>query len=172
MASGDTLFVLTAADFNEPPSSNFATFDTRNGRNCLDFDADTDEEAIRTLIMPQNYANTTGITAVLWMGSTTDQTSGTVAWEILLERVIEDSSDLDADSFATSAAGNRFTQTAPAGASQIASDSKTIAKGAVMDSVVAGDMFRIKIRRDADGTSQTDSMTGDAELYGIEIRET
>jgi hypothetical protein len=172
MASGDTLFVLTAADFNEPPSSNFAQADTRNGRNCYDFDADTDEEIVRTLIMPQNYANTTGITVTLWTGSSTDQTSGVVAWEILLERVIPDSSDLDADSFAASAAGNRFTQTAPAGASQIAKDSKTIAKGTVMDSVVAGDMFRLKIRRDADGTSQTDSMTGDAELYGVEIRET
>lgn len=172
MASGDTLFVLTAADFNEPPSSNFATLDTRNGRNCLDFDAGTDEEAICTFIMPQNYSDTTGITVDFWTGSTTDQTSGSVAWEILLERVIEDSTDLDADSFATSAAGNRFTQAAPAGGSQIAHDSKTIAKGVVMDSVVAGDMFRIKIRRDADGTSQTDDMTGDAELYGIEIKET
>lgn len=172
MASGDTLFILTAADFNELPSSNFATPDTRNGRNCYDFDADTDEEIIRTLIMPQIYSNATGITCLIWMGSTTDQTSGVVAWEILLERVIEDDTDLDADSFAASAAGNRFTQTAPAGSSQIAHDTKTIVKGTVMDSVVAGDMFRLKLRRDADGTSQTDSMTGDAEFYGIEIRET
>ena len=172
MASGDTLFVLTAADFNEPPASNFATPDTRNGRNCYDFDASSDEEIIRTLIMPQKYSNATGITCQMWTGSSTDQTSGAVAWEILLERVIEDSTDLDADGFATSAAGNRFTQTAPAGVSQIANDTKTIAKGTVMDSVVAGDMFRLKIRRDADGTSQTDDMTGDAEFYGIEIRET
>lgn len=171
MASGDTLAIFTPLS-NEPPSSSFATLDTRNERPCLDFDADADEEVVFTGIMPQNYDNTTGVTAHLWTGSTTDQTSNVIAWEILFERVIEDSTDLDADSFATSAAGNRFEQTAPAGASQIAHDIKTIAKGATMDSVIAGDKFRLKIRRDADGTSQTDSMTGDAELYGIEIRET
>lgn len=171
MASGDTLLIFTP-QANEPPSSSFATLDIRNSRPCLDFDAAADEEAVFAGIMPQSYANTTGVTIVLTMGSTTDQTSGTVAWELLFERIINDSTDLDADSFATSAAGNRFTQTAPGGASQPAIDSKTIAKGAVMDSVVAGDPFRLKIRRDADGTSQTDSMTGDAELYSIELRET
>lgn len=171
MASGDTLAIFTPLN-NEPPSSGYATLDVRNSRSCLDFDADTDEEAVFTGIMPQSYANTTGVTVHLWTGSSTDQTSGTIAWELLFERVIEDSTDLDADSFATSAAGNRFVQTAPTGASQIAHDTKAIAKGTVLDSVVAGDMFRLKIRRDADGTSQTDSMTGDAELFGIEIRET
>ena len=89
----------------------------------------------------------------------------------MFERIINDSTDLDADSFVASAAGNRFAQTAPGSASQPAIDSISIAKGSDMDSVVAGDPFRLKIRRDANGTSQTDSMTGDAELYRIEIRE-
>ncbi len=171
MASGDTLIVFTPLH-NEPPASNFATFDTRNSRPCLDFDAAADEEAVFSGIMPQNYSDTTGVTIIIEMGSSTDQTTNVVAWEFLFERIIEDSTDLDADSFATSAAGNRFEQTAPAGASQVAIDSKTIAKGATMDSVVAGDPFRLKVRRDADGTSQTDSMTGDAEFFHLEIRET
>ncbi len=101
-----------------------------------------------------------------------ESTKKGIVWECLFERVINDSTDLDADSFATTAAGNRFTQTAPAGASQPAIDTISIAKGAVMDSVVAGDPFRLKIRRDANGTSQTDSMTGDAELFRVELRET
>ena len=171
MASGETLAVFLPYN-DEPPSSSYATLDTRNERPCLDFDAGSDEEAVFSGIMPAHYDNLTGVTVILWMGSTTDQTTGSAAWELLFERVIEDSSDLDADSFAASAAGNRFTQAAPAGSSQIAEDSKAIAKGSDMDSVVKGDHFRLKIRRDADGTSQTDDMTGDAELYAVEIRET
>ncbi len=171
MASGDTLLIFTAQN-NQPPASNFATLDSRNGRLCLDYDADADEEGVFSGVMPQNYSDATGVDIVVTMGSTTDQTSGTVAWELLFERIINDSTDLDADSFAASAAGNRFTQTAPGGASQPAIDSISIAKGADMDSVVAGDPFRLKVRRDANGTSQTDSMTGDAELFRVEIRET
>lgn len=171
MASGDTLFNLFPA-MNEAPASNPAYPGERNRRPILRFDDSTDGEAIFTVVMPQHYANTTGVTCIVEMSSETDQTTGSVAWEILFERVIEDSTNLDADSFATSASGNRFTQAAPAGSSQPAKDSKTIAKGTLMDSVVAGDTCRIKIRRDADGTSQTDDMTGDAELYRIEVKET
>ena len=40
--------------------------------------------------------------------------------------------------------------------------------GVDMDSVAAGERFRIKITRDA----ASDTATGDAELTGIEIRET
>jgi hypothetical protein len=171
MASGDTLYVFTAQD-NEPPASLFATPDTRNSRPCLDFVDGSDTSAVFSGIMPQSYSSTTGVTIRIVMGSTTDQTSGTVAWECLFERVINDSTNLDADSFVASAAGNRFTQNAPAGASQPAIDSVAITDGANMDFVVAGDPFRLKITRDGDGTSQTDSMTGDAELYSVEIQET
>jgi hypothetical protein len=41
-----------------------------------------------------------------------------------------------------------------------------------MDSVAAGEIFRLKITRDADGTSGTDDLTGDAELLGVEVKET
>lgn len=172
MASGDTLAIFGPLH-SEPVSTaaDVATLDTRFQRPCLDFDADADQEVVFSGIMPQNFAATTGVTVHLWMGSSTDQTSGIVAWELLFERVIEDSTDLDADDFEASVAGNRFTQTAPAGVSQIAHDTKAIVN-ADMDAIVAGDHFRLKLRRDANGTSQTDSMTGDAEVFAIEIRET
>ena len=171
MGSSDTLIVFTPLH-NEPPDSNAATLDLRNQRPCLDFDGDRDEEAVFSGIMHDHYSNATGITIHLWTGSSGDQTGGVIAWELLFERIIEDTTDLDADSFAVSVAGNRFEQTAPGGASQAAHDSKAIAKGSAMDSVVAGDHFRLKVRRDANGTNQTDSMTGDAELLIVEIRET
>jgi len=39
-----------------------------------------------------------------------------------------------------------------------------------MDSVAAGELFRIKVTRDAD--NESDDMAGDAELSAVEIRET
>lgn len=39
-----------------------------------------------------------------------------------------------------------------------------------MDSLAAGEAFRLKVTRDADNAS--DTMAGDAELIGVEIKET
>ena len=41
-----------------------------------------------------------------------------------------------------------------------------------MDSIAVGDEFRLKVRRDADGSAGTDDVATDGELYGIEIKET
>ena len=46
-----------------------------------------------------------------------------------------------------------------------------LAKGGGMGAVVAGDLFRIKVRRDADGTNGTDDITTDMELLAIEVVE-
>jgi hypothetical protein len=40
-----------------------------------------------------------------------------------------------------------------------------------MDSVAAGEPFRLLVRRDADGTSGTDDIATDAEVYRVVIRE-
>lgn len=66
MASGDTLAVFIP-QANEPPSSNYATFDTRNGILVLDFDGTTSESAVFRGILPGNYAGG-GLTLVIyWM---------------------------------------------------------------------------------------------------------
>jgi len=44
--------------------------------------------------------------------------------------------------------------------------------GAQMDSLANGEAYRLKIRRDADGTSGTDDITTDAELVAVVLRET
>jgi hypothetical protein len=41
-----------------------------------------------------------------------------------------------------------------------------------MDDLVAGEPYRLKVRRDADGTSGTDDIATDAELLSIEVLET
>lgn len=162
MATGNTLCVFDALN-GQPPSSNYATLDTRNSRACLDFDASTDESILLHGIMPQHYGGG-GVNVILhWRASSA--TSGSARWQTAFER---GSTDIDADSFATanSAGGSAN------GTSGISTQTTVAhANGAEMDSVVAGDEFWLKVNRDADGTTGTDDMTGDAELFAVEIRE-
>lgn len=164
MSSGDTLLIFTPL-MNEPPASAFATLDTRNSHIVLDFDGSTDEEAVFKGIMPAHYSGG-GLTIKVHVAFTS-ATSGTANIECHLERTT--AQDIDSDSFATfkdaSASAN-----GTSGVETIATI--TFASGSEMDSIVAGDLFRLKIRRDADGTNGTDDITTDMELLGVEVIET
>lgn len=167
MASGDTLAIFTP-QANVPPSADYATFDTRNGHLVLDFDASADESAIFLGVLPRNYAGG-GITVRLfWSG--TSATSGSVRWDAAIERLNDEGQDTDSDSFA---AAQSATATAPSTSGQLQYTDIAFTDGAQMDSLAAGEAFRLKITRDADASGGgTDDMTGDAELHRIEIRET
>lgn len=160
MASGNTLVFLHPLAY-EPPASNYATPDTRNGQPVLDFDGATDEEAVWTFICPSHYA-AGGFTCVVHVAFTS-ATSGTANIELSVER---GTTDMDADSFATMTDGSAT----PNGTSGI--ETKVTIALANMDSIVAGDKVRLKMRRDADGTNGTDDITTDMELLGIEVKET
>ena len=56
--------------------------------------------------------------------------------------------------------------------SQLEAKGFAFTDGAQMDSLSAGEAFRLKLRRDADGTSGTDDVTTDAELLLVEVKET
>lgn len=166
MASGDTMAVFLPYQ-NEPPSSNYATLDLRNGHPVLDFDGSTDEEAVFTGILPRAYSGS-GLTVYLHI-MFTSATTGNAYWQAAFERIDDASLDLDADSFASfqGAAGN---PNAASGKTTLVTIAFT--GGSQMDSLAAGELYRLKIRRDADGTAGTDDVTTDAELVGIEIKET
>lgn len=164
MASGNTLVAFFPAD-NEPPSSAFATLDTRNGHPVLDFDAASDESAIFTGVLPRNYGGG-GLTVYLHWAATS-ATSGAVVWNAAFERIGEGSQDIDSDGFASAQAG---TATAPGTSGNVDIQAITFTDGAQIDSLAVGESFRLKITRDADNGS--DTMTGDAELVAVEIKET
>ena len=165
MASGDTLVVFTALN-NEPPSSNYATVDTRNGHVVLDFDdGSTSESAIFSGVMPQHYAGTTGVTVYLHY-SMTSATSATVDWDVSFERIGDSQLDIDSDSFA--AVNSVDNTTVPGTSGHVDIVSVAFTNGADMDSVAKGESFRIKVSRD----SNSDDASGDAELYKVELRET
>lgn len=168
MASGDTLLIFHPYN-NEPPSSNYATLDTRNLHPVLDFDASTDEEAVFSAVMPQHYAGTTGVTVYIHY-SMSSATSGNVVWQVAFERVGDQQLDVDSDSFAAFNGSGQVAVPATSGLVDVVGIAFT--DGADMDSVAVGEKFRLKIRRDADDTSATDDATGDAEIHAIEIRET
>ena len=164
MASGDTLLIFLP-QMVEPPSSNYATLDLRNQHPVLDFNDTTNESAVFSGIMPQNYAGTTGVTVYLHFAMST-ASSGDVDWDVAFELIGDQDQNIDSDSFAAVNSVDDTTVPGTAGLVDIVSVAFT--DGADMDSVLAGDGFRIKITRDA----ASDSASGDAELRFIEIRET
>lgn len=162
MASGNTLLVFQPHD-NEPPASNYATIDQRNGHLVLDFDASTNESAVFGGVMPQHYGGG-GVTVYLHYAMSS-ATSGDVDWDVAFERVGDQQQDIDSDSF--SAVNSVDNTTVPATSGNVDVVSVAFTDGADMDSVAAGEYFRIKVTRDA----ASDTAAGDAELVAVEIRE-
>jgi hypothetical protein len=153
-----TLAVFTPLD-NQPPATNFATLDTRNSVALLDFDAATAEDAVFVGVIPEGAVLTSGIIVRLsW--AATSATSGDCRWLVDIEKTT--GHDIDADGFDTAVAG---TTTTAAASGEVNTTAITIT---TIDSVAAGDAFRVRVRRDA--ADAGDTMTGDAELVAVELR--
>ena len=164
MASGDSLLIWTPLA-NEPPSSNFATLDTRNSHVVLDFDGATNESAVFRGVMPRHYAGTTGVTLYIHYAMTS-ATSGDIDWDAAFERVSDSQQDIDSDGFAAVQSVDNTTVPGTSGHVDIVSIAFT--NGAQMDSVAVGEAFRLRITRDA----VSDTATTDSELYALELKET
>ena len=161
-ASGDTLIVFVPQS-SAPPAGGFATLDTRNLHPVLDFDASSGESIFFKAVMPQHYAG--GGVAVYVHYSMSTATSGDIDWDAAFERVSDSIQDIDSEGFA--AVNSTDTTTVPGTSGHVDVISITFTDGADMDSVTAGDGFRLKVFRDA----ANDSATGDSELWAVEIRE-
>jgi hypothetical protein len=166
MASGNTLVTWGAVD----AIAATAVFGTRamsvGNLPVLDFDAATDEYAIFGAVMPRHYSGG-GLTCTIgWMA--TSAISGDVLWEAALKSVTDDADDLDTKASAAANAASAATTTNLSG--EVKYTTVTFTDGADMDSVAAGEYFQFTLTRNADGAG--DTMTGDAELVFIEIRET
>ena len=152
-----TISVFTPLD-NQPPASNFATLDTRNSVAVLDFDAATDESAVFVGVIPEGAVLTSGlIVRISW--AATSATSGDCVWEVSFEKTT--GHDIDADGFDTVQTGTTTTS----GTSGVVNT--TAITITTIDSLAANDVFRLKVTRDANAVG--DTMTGDAELIGVEL---
>jgi len=157
--AGTDTFLIRDPTQNQPPASSFATLDTRNSIPCLDFDAAADESAIFSGFAPEAIVLTSGIIArIVW--AATSATSGNVRWRVKFERR---TTDQDSDSWDTATEATDATN-GTSGICEVCEITCT-----TIDSIVAGDSFRVCVTRvGTDGTN--DTMTGDAELFGFELR--
>lgn len=147
----------------EHPVSDWATLDLRNYHPVLDFDDTAIESAMFSGIMPTGYKGD-GVTVYIHYAMTS-ATSGTIDWDAAFERIGDQQLDIDSDSFADANSVDDTTVPGTAGLVDVVTIS--FEDGADMDSVAAGEAFRLKITRDA----VSDDAAGDAELLCVEIRE-
>lgn len=164
MASGSTLFVFKP-QARIGPSTNMATFDTRNGHLVLEFDPGaTAESADFEGILPANYSGLGITVTIVWMADVA--TSGDVVWGASFERH-DTALDMDSDSFA---AEKTATATAPGTTGFPAYTTISFANGSEIDSLSVGESFRLRIRRVSSDAADTMN-SNDAQLvcvYGTE----
>lgn len=171
MASGNTLAIMFAGQ-GVPTVTLGAglirrvSASTPNAQVILfAFDASTAEYVDFMGLLPQHYAGG-GLTVRIVWGATTATTGNTV-WRIGFRAIEDDAEDIDTSHTYDY---NSATDAAPSASGEYTAAVITFTSGADMDNVDAGDPFIMRIGRDA--ANGSDTMSGDAELMMIEIRET
>jgi hypothetical protein len=164
MAAGSSLNTFTAAD-NQPPAAGFAVLDTRNSHLVIEYDDTTAQSALFGSILPRNYSGNGITVTIVWMAKTA--VAGNVMWGVSFERHQSGVTDLNADSFA---AERTAVGAAPGTTGFPQYTAIAFTDGAQINSIAAGESYRLKLRRvAADGA---DTMVGNAEALRVEVRET
>lgn len=153
-------------------ATNFASFTQFTGTGDTDghvylvanYDQSTDEHLDFLGFLPATYAGG-GLTVKLYWSS--NQTTGAVVWNTAFKSITDDADDLDTKAFATAQAATATTASA-AGEVDYVSIAHT--NGAQIDSTAAGEMFFLRVTRDANNAS--DTLADDAELHLVTIEET
>lgn len=161
MASGHTILIFMP-QCNEPPASNFATFDTRNQHPVLDFALN--EIGVFSGVMPRHYEG--GGATVYLHYAMSSAVANDIKLETYFERIGDQQQDIDSDGFA--AAQNTGDITVPGTSGNVDIISTTHSNGAQMDNIAVGEGFRLKVKRIA--VAGTDA-SGDLEIRFIEIKE-
>ena len=148
-------------------AANFPQFLKTNGTNFpvagLAFDATTDEAAFWKFIA-KDYASGNLTLDLFWYADTAS--SANVVWEAQISAITPDTDtqDIETDGLATL----NFVQDTHLGTTgqRLHKCSITISN---LDSIADGDFVTLRIARDANGTSATDDMTGDAILVFAQL---
>jgi hypothetical protein len=147
------------------PCSTGATLSTLNNNPVLAFDDSADEcQCYRGVL--NGYAGGGLSVKIMWSASAT---SGTVGWLSAFERQDDSGTDLDAgDSFGTE---NSASVTVPGTSGQLKYTTIAHTNGAQIDSLADGEAFRVRTCRDGNGSTVTDSATGDAYEWSVVVFE-
>lgn len=172
MASGDSLHIFKPGGY-EPPASAFAAFSiipaATGQRPVLLFDDTIDETAVWSSIMNRAYGGG-GLTVTAYWAMVGANTTKTMSVDVAFERVIV--ADALGGGGSDFAAANNANVAVDDIADKVFSSTETFTDGADMDSVAAGEPFRMRVTRDANGTTSTDDAVGDAQLIRVEVKET
>jgi hypothetical protein len=141
--------------------------DVRNSVPVLDFDATVNELAMFQGVMPSEYAGTVGLTFTMKIMSSTP--TGDMSFKMFLKRIENDVTDIDVANFA--APQSNAAMDAPAATGNMKNYDIPFTDGAQMDNIAVGEKFFLLVMRDAQDATN-DDMAGDAELVGIEMKET
>lgn len=126
------------------------------------YDAATDEWCCWSDRMPVNYASAPVAKLTYKMASAT---TGAVVWDVRVGATTPgDASDEDAEVYA---AANTATDTVPGTAGHTKEVSVTLTNA---DSLAAGDIYSLRVARN--GSSGSDTATGDAELLAVVVEYT
>lgn len=156
-----TLAVFTPLD-NQPPATTYAVLGNRNNHATLEFDNTTNWDAIFTGVLSRSYVGGNVVVAIAW--AALSGTSGNVGWQGSFERLNAANHNLDTDAFATA-------QTSSADACNGTNGKLTVSTitftSSQIDGVVAGDAFRLRLRRD---TSVASNLAARAQVVGVELK--
>ncbi len=167
MATG---YIWLAPEEAQFLAANFPAFAKVNGTNfpvsSLAYDASTDESAFWRVVLP-DYASGNLTLTLYWYADTAS--TANVVWEAQLSAITAntDTQDIETDGLATL----NFIQDTHLGTTgqRVHSCDITVSN---LDSLAALDLCHLRIARDANSTSATDDLTGDALLLGILITYT
>lgn len=149
-----------------PPSSAHADRGAVQNRSYLAFDAGTVEAMYSKAVqMPAAYTGSGTLKADI-LYAAASATTGKFDFEISVE-ALTDGDAVDTDSASSFDAVNAGNETVPGTAGYMGVLTITLTN---KDSVAAGDMFRIKLERDADDATD-DTATGDARIYAVNVYE-
>lgn len=170
MASGDTLYFWTAMQGKPVDQGDKAAW--IGGRNTIDQhhvikfrDSTYNQEVVFKGIMPQHYTNEIGVALYIHFAMAS-AVAGAVVWSVMLERISPLFQDIDSSGWSLA---NHNTVTVPATAGLMKIAATNFSPGTDMDSIEKGNGFRVRIRRYA--TDASDTATGNAELWAVEMRE-
>ena len=163
MASGNSLAEWTALSA-ETPASNYGSLAVVNNQAVLEFDAATDETVYFSGVLPAQYGGGGLTVSLVWTSATA--TSGNCVWDVAVERQ-EAGHAIGADAFA---AQQSVTDASPGTAGNLEYATIAFTNGAQMDSLAVNERFRLSVMRDAN--EGADTMTGDARLVAVFLRET
>jgi hypothetical protein len=165
MASGNTLAVFSPLH-NQSPASSYATLGSRNAHPTLEFLAGADNAAIFGGMLPRNYSGN-GITLTLvWMAASA--TSGNARWLCDWERLQNNTTNAGSDAF--DGADAQAVNSAAPGTSGIVTYQTLAFTNAQIGGLMAGEAFRLRVKRN--GSNGGDTMTGNAQLLRVEVKET